>query len=121
MFTLSSELNFQLYSQPTDMRKSFDGLSGLIQNELGGNPCSGDVFVFINKQRNKIKLLHWQQSSFTLYYKRLEEGSFELPQYDMQTGVIVLSYTQLAMLIDGLSIKNLHKRKRYQHPAESAV
>lgn len=121
MFTLSSELNFQLYSQPTDMRKSFDGLSGLIQNELEDNPCSGDVFIFINKQRNRMKLLHWQQNSFTLYYKRLEEGTFELPNYDPEAGAIVLSYTQLAMLVDGLSIKNLHKRKRYSPPALEPV
>ncbi|QGY42533.1 IS66 family insertion sequence element accessory protein TnpB [Maribellus comscasis] len=60
MFALSSENQFHLYSQPTDMRKSFDGLSGLVQNILGRNPCNGDVFIFINKRRDKVKLLHWQ-------------------------------------------------------------
>lgn len=95
------------------MRKSFDGLSGLIQNILGSNPCSGDVFIFINKRRDKIKLLHWQGISFTLYYKRLEEGTFELPEYDIQSGSITLSYAQIVMLIDGLTIKNIRKRKQY--------
>ncbi len=95
------------------MRKSFDGLSGLIQNTLGSNPCSGDVFIFINKRRDKIKLLHWQGISFTLYYKRLEEGTFELPEYDIQSGSITLSYTHIVMLIDGLTIKNIRKRKQY--------
>jgi transposase len=98
---------------PTDMRKSFDGLSGLIENNLGSNPCGGEVFIFINKTRNKIKLLHWQGSGFTLYYKRLEEGTFEIPEYDSSIGSITLSYTQMAMIIDGLSIKNIRKRKRY--------
>lgn len=102
-----------MYSQPTDMRKSFDGLSGMIQNTLESNPCNGTVFIFINKRRDKIKLLHWQGISFTLYYKRLEKGTFELPEYDPQVGRIVLSYTQIVMLIDGLTIKNIHKRKRY--------
>ena len=114
MFTLSSSNKFHLYSQATDMRKSFDGLSGLIQNNLENNPCNGDVFIFINKRRDKIKLLHWQGISFTLYYKRLEKGTFELPEYDSSIGSIALNYTQIVMIIDGLTIKNIHKRKRYQ-------
>ena len=113
MFTLSSSNRFHLYSKPTDMRKSFDGLSGIIQNVLESNPLSGDVFIFINKRRDKIKLLHWQGISFTLYYKRLEEGTFELPEYDKRIGSITLSYTQIVMLVDGLTIKNIRKRKRY--------
>ena len=114
MFALSSDNQFHLYSQPTDMRKSFNGLSGLVQNTLERNPCSGDVFIFINKRRDKIKLLHWQGISFILYYKRLEKGTFELPNYDPAVGSIALDYPQLVMIIDGLSIKNIQKRKRYQ-------
>jgi len=114
MFTLSSSNQFHMYSQPTDMRKSFDGLSGLIQNTLGNNPLNGDVFIFINRRRDKIKLLHWQGISFTLYYKRLEEGTFEVPLYDPEAGSITLSYAQMVMLVDGLTIKNIQKRKRYQ-------
>ena len=113
MFTLSSGCKFHLYSEPTDMRKSFDGLSGIIQNVLNNNPCNGEVFIFVNKKRNKIKLLHWQGISFILYYKRLEEGTFELPQYDIASGSISLNYSQLVMMIDGLSIQNIKKRKRY--------
>jgi len=114
MFALSSNNRFHLYSDPTDMRKSFDGLSGLVQNTLGCNPCNGDVFIFINKRRDKIKLLHWQGISFMLYYKRLEKGTFELPLYDSSVGSIALDYTKLVMIIDGLSIQNIQKRKRYQ-------
>ena len=113
MFTLSSSNSFHLYSQPTDMRKSFDGLSGLIQNTLASNPCNGEVFIFINRRRDKIKLLHWQGISFTLYYKRLEQGTFEVPVYDPEVGSIDLSYTQMVMLVDGLTIKNIEKRKCY--------
>ncbi len=114
MFALSSELTFHLYNQPTDMRKSFDALSGLIRNVMGSNPCNGEVYMFINKPRNKAKLLHWQGGGFVLYYKRLEEGTFEIPRYDSEVESLTLSYTQMAMLIDGFSIKNLQKRKRYQ-------
>jgi len=96
------------------MRKSFDSLSGIVRNALGKDPCNGSVYIFINRTRNKIKLLHWQGISFTLYYKRLEEGTFELPEYDPQVGSITLNYTQIVMLVDGLTIKNIHRRKRYQ-------
>jgi transposase len=113
MFTLSTSNRFHLYSQPTDMRKSFDGLAGVVQNTLGSNPLNGDVFIFINRRRDKIKLLNWQGVSFTLYYKRLEEGTFEVPTYDPQVGSITLSYAQMVMLVDGLTIKNIVKRKSY--------
>lgn len=114
MFGLSHTHRFLLYSQPTDMRKSFDGLSGLVRDELHGNPCSGDVFMFVNRTRDKIKLLHWEGIGFTLYYKRLEVGTFELPSYGSDTKSIALGYAQMVMLVDGLSIKNIQKRKRYQ-------
>lgn len=112
MFSLCSEHRFLLYSEPTDMRKSFDGLSGLIQNKLLSDPRSGDVFIFINKSRDKIKLLYWEGIGYTLYYKRLEKGRFELPRYDNKAGSVRLNYSQMVMIIDGLSIKNISKRKR---------
>lgn len=96
------------------MRKGFDGLSGLVQGTLGGNPCSGDVFIFVGRRRDRIKLLHWQGTGFTLYYKRLEQGTFELPGYGPNAGSIALSYAQTVMLSDGLTIKNVQKRKLYQ-------
>ena len=113
MFALTAENIFHMYSHPTDMRKSFDALSGLVRNNLGYNPINGEVFIFINKRRDKIKLLHWQGSGYLLYYKRLETGTFELPRYDASVGSISLSYAQMIMIMDGLSIKNLHQRKRY--------
>jgi transposase len=116
MFTLSYNHSFQLYSQATDMRKSFDSLGGLVQDHLGQSPMNGEVFVFINKARNKIKLLHWSGSGFVLYYKRLESGTFELPQYDLQSGSYQLNYTQMVMLIDGICIKNIQQKKQYKMP-----
>lgn len=113
MFTLGSTLHFQLYSNPTDMRKSFDGLCGLIQNTLAQSPTNGDVYVFVNKTRNKIKLLHWSGSSFVLYYKRLEKGTFELPRYDIESGSYALKYSQIVMLVDGISIINTPAKKSY--------
>lgn len=120
MFTLSSSNRFHLYGKPTDMRKSFNGLSGLVQNKLGRNPLCGDVFIFINKKLDKIKLLHFGRGGFTLYYKRLEKGQFELPEYDLSVCSIKLDYAQMVMIVDGLSIKNITRRAHYLPTEKSA-
>ena len=101
------------------MRKSFDGLSGLINDFIEVLPVSSSVFVFINKKRDKLKILHWEGSGYLLYYKRLEEGTFELPRYQIKQSLIQLSYTQMVMLIDGVSILNIHKRKGYLQSKKS--
>jgi transposase len=118
MFTLSSQQRFLLHLSPVDMRKGFDGLSGLVRNELQSDPCNGDVFVFVGKTRDKIKLLQWQAGGFVLYYKRLEAGRFHLPDYDPKAGVVKFSYAQLAMLVDGLSIQGVARQKRFAQQAQ---
>ena len=114
MFTLGYDLSFHLYSEPVDMRKSFDGLSGIINDQLGQSPTNGDVYVFINKRRNRMKLLHWTGGGFVIYYKRLEEGTFEHPRYDIDSGSYLLDYSQMVMLVDGISIKNISRKKRFK-------
>ena len=101
----------------TDMRKSFDGLSGLVRMHLALNPGNGDVFIFIGKRRDKIKLLHWEDGGFTLYYKRLESGTFELPV--TAGGRCHLSWWQLCLLIEGVSARGIRYRKRYKSTIES--
>jgi transposase len=113
MFSLSSSLTYYIYRGQADMRKSFDGLSGLVQNELQRNPLSGEVFIFISRRRNTIKLLHWESGGFVLYYKRLEKGTFEIPRYDIQTGSYQICWTELVMMIEGISIQRIKLRKRY--------
>ena len=112
MFSLHSARYF-LYSQPTDMRKSFDGLSGLVISGLGQNPMSGDVFIFINKTLNRIKLLRWEHDGFVLFYKRLEKETFEMPAVAAGQKSLPLNYGQLAMLITGISLKNARKKRRF--------
>ncbi len=119
MFTLSSTQKFELYTDPTDMRKSFNSLSGIVSEFYQNGPTNVTVFIFINRQRDKVKLLHWVGSGYLLYYKRLEEGTFELPNYEIEQGMIQLSYTQMVMLIDGISIVNIKKRRRYLSPINS--
>jgi transposase len=95
------------------MRKSFDGLCGLVHGELGRRPVSGEVFVFVNRNRDKIKLLHWEAGGFVLYYKRLERGTFEVPTIHTQSHTCQISWSSLILMIEGISIENTKKRKRY--------
>lgn len=112
MFSITSA-RYYLHREACDMRKSFDGLCGLVSKELGENPISGDVFLFINKPRNRIKLLRWESGGFVLFYKRLEKGVFELPTIKNNDKKIILDYGQLAMIITGISMKNTRKLTRF--------
>lgn len=96
------------------MRKSFDGLCGLIVNHMGQDPINGDAYIFINKNRNKLKILRWESGGFIQYYKRLEEGTFEKPQYDKESETFNMEYSHLLLMIEGISVKGLRKRKRYK-------
>jgi transposase len=95
------------------MRKSFDGLCGLVSGRLCKDPRSGDIFIFINKKRTLVKLLRWEPGGFVLFYKRLERGTFEIPM-SKDTGLAQpLEYGQLAMMITGFSLKYTKKRRRF--------
>ena len=113
MFSLNDSQKFYLYIKPADMRKSFNGLSGLVRMAMRKNPLSGDIFIFINKRRDMMKLLHWQPGGFMLYFKRLEKGTFEIPKQEKQEEEIKISYTKLVMIISGITVKNTGKRKRF--------
>ena len=103
-----------LYQEPTDMRKSFDGLCGLVTDKLGQNPMSGDLFIFVNKPRNRIKLLRWETGGFVLFYKRLEQGTFRLPTPSLSTDKkLIIDYSELVMIIDGISLEKARKNNRF--------
>ena len=119
----SDRYRYFIYRGGCDMRKGYDGLSGLVRNEWKRDPLSGDVFIFLSKQRNKVKLLHWQKDGFVIYSKRLEKGTFELPKNNS----IEISAQQLQFILDGIDLTSIKKRVRYEHhyvskyPIESAV
>ena len=113
MFSLTSVHDYYLYRHPTDMRKSFDSLCGIITSEMRDNPTSGHVYIFINRPRNKIKLLHWETGGLVLYYKRLEQGTIELPITTGKEIRMAIEWSTLVMMVEGISIENIKKRKRY--------
>jgi transposase len=110
-----------LCTLPTDMRKGFDTLACLVQQELGQDPLAGDLFVFRSRRGDRLKLLWWDEDGYALWYKRLEEGNFVLPSADgRRTPVgahgLVLRPAELAMLLDGIDLGNVKRQKRYQRP-----
>jgi transposase len=113
MLGLGTEHMYYYYSSAVDMRKGFNGLCGVVQEHMSHHKGANIVYAFINKSKDKMKLLHWRVGGYVIYYKRLEKGVFELPKYDIKEGLIVLTYTEMIMVMDGISIVNAHKKKRY--------
>jgi transposase len=95
------------------MRKSFDGLSGIIRGTLGGDPADGSLFLFVNKRRDRIKALWWDGDGYVLWYKRLEEGTFETVPSGMGEERVRIDSTQLAMILGGVRLATARRRKRY--------
>ena len=117
MFNLSSQIKYYLYSEPVDMRKSFDGLSGLVTNHMHKNPNDiSSAYLFVNKNRNLLKLLHYEGNGITLYYKRLNEGSFSYAKSSQITDhQSCLNLAELVVLLQGLSLSKIIK-KRVRNP-----
>lgn len=113
MVSLSSGARYYLWLEPVDMRKSFDGLQGLVAHRMGRSALSGEVYIFMNRRRDQVKMLVWDRSGFVIYYKRLERGRFELPAVGCgQTGA-VLPWSELMLILEGISLASVHRRKRY--------
>jgi transposase len=108
------------------MRKSFDSLAGLVEQQLGQDPLAGDLFVFRSKRGDRLKLLYWDSDGLAIWYKRLEEGTFVFPPADAQrTSVgahgLLVRPAELAMLLDGIDLTGVKRRKRYQRPQPTAL
>jgi transposase len=99
-----------LYRLPTDMRKSYDSLAALAAHELGEEPTSGALFVFLNRLRNRVKILYYVPGGYCIWMQRLEAGSFPLPPADVECKKQLIDPGTLAMLLDGLKVV---KMKRY--------
>lgn len=110
MLSLNSFSRYFLFQAPCDMRCGIYSLAGLVQNSLKQNPLSGDVFIFIGKTGNQIRLLQWDNDGYALYIKRLEKGTFERPI----DGRGQLSAQELMLILGGIKLKSVELRKRFR-------
>ena len=117
MLNIPTHTRIYLCTEPTDMRKSFDGLHALAVQVLQKDPLEGHLFVFLNRRRDRVKLLWWDRDGLALFYKRLEGGTFELPSApDSQHG-IEIDPVDLALLLGGIDLRSAKRRKRYSRAA----
>jgi hypothetical protein len=114
MLGFGSHQRYYIYKASVDMRKGYYGLSGLVRNELGSDPMSGDVYVFFNTSRQTVKMLVWDRDGFVVYSKRLERGCYEQISSIIDGKTHHISYQHLVMLLSGISLLGLHQRPRYE-------
>jgi transposase len=112
MLNFPANVTIYLHTEVTDMRKGIDGLSGLVRGQFAEDPTGGSLYLFVNRRRDRLKMLYWDGTGFWIFYKVLEQGTFEVTATDDKR--IVIDTTQLAMLLGGVSLVGLKRRKRYQ-------
>jgi transposase len=102
-----------LHTDATDMRKSVTGLCGLVRSVFNDDPADGSLFLFVNKRRDRIKAVWWDGDGFVLWYKRLEQGTFEIAPASVNEKRVQIDATQLAMILGGVRLETARRRKRF--------
>ena len=116
---LDSKLSVRIYlcTQPADMRKGFDSLAALVREQLGADPLSGHLFLFVGRSRDRIKILYWDTDGYAIWYKRLEAGTFRLPAPKKAGASVELAASELAMLLAGIDLTSIKRRQRFVRSA----
>jgi transposase len=114
MLSLPSSIRIFVHALPTDMRKSFNGLSAIVSQAFGKNVLEGDYFVFVNRMRNRCKILYWDRDGLAVWAKRLERGGFQVPSSDAASLCVEIDSVTLAMMIGGVDLGTAKRRKRYR-------
>lgn len=120
MIALSPQIRVFLYRLPTDMRKSFHGLVALTESALKQDPLSGSLFVFLNRRRDRIKILYWGQTGFCIWYQQLEKGTYQLPDEKAveEQEALEVTRSQLSLILDGIDLSSARQRRRFQPSRE---
>lgn len=115
MIALPVHIRIFLYRLPTDMRKSFHGLVALTESALKQDPLSGSLFVFLNRRRDRIKILYWGQTGFCIWYQQLEKGTYQLPEEPRaEQEALEVTRSQLSLILDGIDLSSARQRRRFQ-------
>ena len=117
MINLPHPVRVFLHLPPTDLRKGFDALCGLVTAAFGQDPTSGHLFLFVNRRRDRIKILYWDHGDgLAIWYKRLERGSFQIPTAVHEAVSMEMTATQLSLILSGIDLRSARQRKRYRRP-----
>ena len=114
VLSLPSGVRIYIANEATDMRKSFDGLSAIVQHHFHRDPFDGDVFAFFNRRRDRVKILFWDRNGFAIVMKRLERGTFDSwrPSTEKKAHIEV-EHAQLVMLLEGIDVKSAKYRRQF--------
>jgi transposase len=122
MLPLPSSVRIYVAAEPVDLRRGFDGLAATTRSLIGQDPLSGHVFVFINRRRNRVKLLVWDRTGYVLVFKRLERGCFELPAApEAGRRHVELDAGELGLMLEGLDLRKARRRKRWHYSPHAEV
>jgi len=113
MFALTSTMTYVLCSRRIDMRKGIYSLYQHIKSEMHRNPLSGEVYLFFGKNLDTLKILHWEKDGFVLYIKKLEQGTFEIPCYNSDSGCYEMKWSTFVLIMEGISLRSAKFRKRF--------
>jgi hypothetical protein len=116
MLSLSPSIRIFVHSQPTDMRKQFNGLHAIVTHSLDQDALPGDYFVFFNRRQHRCKILYWCRVGLVVWAKRLERGRFQIPAAHDDAITVEIDGTTLAMILGGVDLQSVQRRKRYQIP-----
>jgi transposase len=119
MLAVTSTARVYLYMQNVDMRRSFDGLHAIVQSEFTRDIRLGDYFMFLNKRRDRIKIIWWDRDGLAIFMKRLEAGTFQRLDNAIDEKSILIDQAQLTMLLSGIDASNIKRRKRYHVEPET--
>jgi transposase len=109
-----------LAAQPADMRCGFDRLAELAASVTGDDPLGGHLFLFRSRGGDRLKVLYWDADGYALWYKRLEEGTFKLPEIEAGARSVQLRASELAMMLDGIDLKSVRRAKRYRRKKDGS-
>jgi transposase len=116
MLHIDSGTTYYWFNGIADMRKGFDALCGMVQHHMQANVLLGGVYIFVNRKRNQIKLLHFEGDGLAIYYKRLEKGRYELPVIDPQSTCATIDWLQLQLILQGILLNSVRKKVRFSLP-----
>jgi len=121
ILSLPPSVRIYVCAEPTDMRKSFDGLSALVEQVLAEDPFSGHLFCFFNLRRDRAKILWYDHNGFALFAKRLERGCFRLPEVPPGAKRIAMRAAELALILEGIDLRGAKRRKVWEPEKKSAA
>ena len=113
MIGLTMQHDYYLCDVAVDFRKGFDGLCGIVTDYMGRNPLDGSAYIFMNSQRNRIKILVWDVDGFVMYYKRLERGTFDHPIVSKEGEDYRIQSEHLLMIIKGIVWEKIVRKSRH--------